>query len=442
MTDEEKKAFERLEEQIKGFRKELTDSKDQETITALQKDIDDLKDNIEEMKEAEVDEKILSVNKEVLKLREMIIAVREEQIKDRDNSGGKPKHVGVSKKEVENFIASTFKDGKKTSEQYSIALKDAEVFGIPTVYTGIADSDSSAFTGRYVDPTLYQRKRKKNLILDHFQIMSIDVPELLYLEKVEIGTGVAPDNDPGGAEWIASGAEKPMRSFRVGTGKVEAKKLAVFGTIEDKLLKDVPSFVNWINDDFSQEMRERYNDGLLNNNPAIDAEAPLGVKTNAITFSVTPAFDSVVVNPTVIDNIVAAVSAMSDLKEDPEKIFVSTDIFYSIHILKDANERYQNNGLVYVNSVGQIFIAGVEVVPADRDDIPSTHFLLIGAEVGFKIHNYGAPVLERGLNADDFRRDRTSFRGYQEVLSYVPSHRENSVMYDTFANVNAAIATI
>jgi hypothetical protein len=48
-------------------------------------------------------------------------------------------------------------------------------------------------------------------------------------------------------------------------------------------------------------------------------------------------------------------------------------------------------------------------------------------------------VLETGLNGEDFREDKTSFRGYQEFLSYLPENNENGVVYDTFANIYAAI---
>ena len=447
MNEEELKAFKKLEEQIAGFKDELKEASAKEGIETLKTDIDQFKKDLAEMAEKDVDAKILEINKEVLKFRTQIIDLREEQqkAKDQEAGGASKRGKGATMKEVQAFVDATFKDGKKTSEQHSITLKDAEIFGTPTVFTGIANSDSSAFTGRYIDPTLYQRRRKKNLILDHFSIMSIGVPELLYLEKAEVGTGTSPDDlDVGGADWIASGASKPLRSFRVGTGKVEAKKLAIFATIEDKLLRDVPSFANWINDDFTQEMRETYNDGLLNNNPAVNADAPLGIKQNAVTFAVTPAFDELFATgtATTIDAIVSAVASMADSKESPDKIFISSDMFYAIHVIKDTNQRYQDNNLIFTNSLGQLFIAGVEVVPSDREDIPNTHFLLVGAEVGFKIHNYGAPVIERGLNADDFRKDSTSFRGYQEVLSYIPAHRENSVMYDTFANVVTAIEVV
>jgi hypothetical protein len=43
------------------------------------------------------------------------------------------------------------------------------------------------------------------------------------------------------------------------------------------------------------------------------------------------------------------------------------------------------------------------------------------------------------MNGEDFREDKTSYRGYQEVLSYLPEQRQNSVMYDTLANIALGI---
>lgn len=436
MNEDELKAFEALKEQIEGFKSELKEAKDQEGLTALTEKITNLESSIEELKEKDVDKEILEINKELLKYREQIVELREKQ-NEEDESGGKKKGEFVSAKEIQGFIDATFDGSKKTREHAHITVKAPEIFGIPQTF--VDGSDMSAFTGRFIDPELYQRRRKRNLILDNFPISSINVPELLYLEKIEIGAGEAPDDGAGGADWITSGGEKPMRSFRVTTGKVEAKKVAIFGTIEDKLLRDVPSFDAWIREDFRQEMRETYNDGLLNNNPAVNEDAPLGLKQNAITFAATPAFDETVVAANYIDGIVAASAYLDSLKEEAGKAFVAGDVWYAILILKDTTERYQNNKLIYTNSIGQLFIGGVEIVKSDAEDIPSTHLLLTGIDVGFKIRNYGDAVIERGLNEADFRHDRTSYRGYQEVLSYIPSHRVDSVLYDTWANILTAI---
>lgn len=438
MTVEEKQAFETLENQIKGFREELKNRASQDGLDKLSEQLKGLQDGIDAMKEKDVDKEIKTINEELLKFRQQVIELREEQAKERENGGGKRgAEKAVKREEIEAFLKATFSEetGEKTNKMARIAIKAPEDFGYDQSF--VAGSQIDVFTGRYIDPRLYERKRKRNLILDHFRILSIDVPTLYYMEKVEVGAEEA--EDAGGAAWIASGGEKPKRSFRVRTGKAEARKVAIFGTIDDKLLRDVPSFENWILEDFRDEIDEAYNDALLNNNPAIEPLAPLGVKQNAVLFEVTPAFDETIAGANYIDGAIAMIAAMADSRENPELLVVSTDVFYRMISEKDGNLRYQNNNLVYVNNLGQLFIAGVRVVDADKDDIPSTHALLLGSDLGFKIYNYGGMVLERGLNGTDFRHDRTSYRGYREVLSFIPSHRLDSVMYDTWANVLTAI---
>jgi HK97 family phage major capsid protein len=232
-----------------------------------------------------------------------------------------------------------------------------------------------------------------------------------------------------------------MRSFRVTTGEAEAKKVAIFGTVEDKLLRDVPSMERWVREDFIDEMKEAINDGLLNNDPGTDADAPLGLKTNAIQYTATPGYNNAFTANTTnyIDQIFAIIALMAYNKEDAGIVFVSSDVYYRIMHLKDTDGRYQNNNLVYTDNLGRLFIGGVEVVMADAEDIPGTNVLVIARDLGFKIYAYGPMVVERGLNGEDFRYDRTSFRGYQEFLSFIPENRENSVLYDTWANVKAAI---
>lgn len=440
--DEELKAIKKIGDQVEGFKKLLGDKADKEQFTTLETAINELKEGLKSLTGAKIIEKMENINKQLTEVYEDV-----QKAKDNGATGNVAGKPMVSTKDVQDFINATFKEGRKTSEKAEIKInsdhvfKAAETFGYAAFFNGGAGTDMSAFTGRDVDPTLYQRMRKRNLILDHFPIESITVPKLIYLEKKEVaGAGDSGSNAvTGGADWIASGAQKPMRSFRVTTGEVEAKKLAIFGTVEDKLLRDVASLENWIREDFADEMRETYNDGLLNNNPGVDADAPLGLKTNAIQFAATAAFDETVTDPNYIDMIIAAAAKMSDLKEQPAKAFIAADVWYRIFSLKDADGRFLHKDLVYNSTTGKLYLAGIELVPADSEDVPSTHLLMVAANPGFKIKNYGPVVFERGLNGEDFRYDRTSYRGYQEVLSYIPEHRENTIMYDTWANIEAAI---
>lgn len=438
--DSELKAIQRMSDQIDSFKTLLGDKADAEKFEQASKDIATLKEKFEEMTSKQVMTAIESINKQAEGIYKQVLDVLSDLADQKKEQGGSGMVSGpiVNTAEVKAFVDSLFDGNKKRkATDKTITIKAPETFGIGVTF--VSGSDATAFTGRYVDPTLNVRKRKKNLILDNFQIQTISVPSLVYLEKVEVGDTNPTSGDPGGADWILPGAAKPKRSFRVKSATAEAKKVAIFATIEDKLLRDVPSFENWIRTDLIEEMREEINNALLNNNPGSNALAPLGLKQNAVQYTVTPAFDETVADPQYIDMIIAAIASMAEDKEDPGMIFVSTDVFYAIHALKASDGRYINNALVYVNSVGQLFIAGVEVIGADSEDIPSTHFLLVANDLGFKIFAYGPMVLESGLNGENFREDKTSFRGYQEFVTYIASNRVNSVMYDTWANVEAAI---
>lgn len=451
--DKEVAAIKEIGKQVEDFKKMLGDRASKEEFEALKKQLEDLQTGVKDMQAADIVKAIESINKANESIHKQILEMQEKAAEEKEQSAGgaRGKARFVTTKQVEEFIKATFGDTakaqqKKTKQDAKIEFgtnKAAENFSTATFFEGGADTDPSAFTGRFVDPTLYQRRRKTNLILDYFNIQTISVPELVFLVKVEDGTD--PDSlsgDSGGADWILCGDEKPQRSFRVTTGRVEAKKVAIFGTVEDCLLQDVASLERWIREDFMDELREKINEGLLSNNPAVDPNAPEGLTNAASQFTASPGYAAAnfAANSTnYIDQLIAAFATMRYRREEPAIAFVSSDVWYLIQHLKDSEGRYQNNNLVYTSNLGQLYIAGVLIVPADQDDIPSTHVLIVGRDLGFKIYAYGPLVFERGLNDDDFRHDRTSFRGYQRFLSFMPTHRENSVLYDTWANIKAGI---
>lgn len=453
---DETKAIKMMGRQVHAFKKALGDKADATQFAELSTKIDNLAKGLKTMETDAISQSIKDINEANAKIWKQLAEVQEQLLQEKEmTSGSKKKVAFVETKAVENFIKETFEGaeekngkfraGKKTKKEASIEIhttKAAENFGYATFFEGTPDTDQSAYTGRVIDPTLYQRRRKTNIILDYFDIRTINVPELVYLVKVEDGDDAGSSSgDAGGAEWILSGEAKPKRSFRVGSASVKAKKVAIFGTVEDELLQDVASLERWIREDFMDEMREEINDGLLNNNPAVNPDAPLGLKTNATQFAASPAYVNkfTASSTTYIDQLIATFATMRYRKEEAGIAFVSSDVWYLIQHLKDSELRYQNNNLVYTNTLGQLYIAGVLIIPVDQDDIPSTHVLVVGKDLGFKIFAYGPMVFERGLNDDDFQHDRTSFRGYQRFLTYIPEQRENSVMYDTWANIQAGI---
>jgi HK97 family phage major capsid protein len=350
----------------------------------------------------------------------------------------------VDKSEVQDFIAKTFlSDGSKSRDAARFKINSGHVFKAAETMTGEnffsggVNTTPDVFTGRAIDTRLYQRSRKSNLILDYYPIETVTSPTLYYMSKEEVSGSDASSEDTGGAQWIESAGQKPGRSFRVSSEKAEAKKLAIFGTISDKLLRDVASLESWVREDFMLELKEAFNDALLNSDGT--GLSPLGLLENAVSFSVTPAFATAIEEPNLIDVIAAMAASMAEAKENPWRAFISKDNFFKIHVLKDSQARYHANTNVFIDNFGRLYIAGVEVIGVDSEDIDATHVLMIGQDPGFKIKIYQNVVFERGLNGEDFRYDRTSYRSYQECLSYIPAHRYNSVQYDTISSVLSAI---
>jgi hypothetical protein len=448
----ELKAIDLVSKQVEGFKKLLGDKLDKTEYDNIKGTIEDLKKSLAGFTDKDaktVSDAIKTINDGQEKMLKQIGEMQEDIQKTKDSGTNAKKALQLfDEAALKDQISKMFPGGREKVNVGGIKIqingplrtKAAEIFSIPEFFQGDPSiiTDISAFTGRVIDPKLYERKRKRNFILDNFSIPSIDAPTLVYLEKVEISGENGSQEDTGGAEWITSGAQKPMRSFRVTSNKVEAKKIAIFGTAEDKLLRDVPSLRNWIQTDFTQEIREAYNDGLLNNDPAIDEDAPLGLKTNAVQYQDVAGF--IIANPNDIDAIIALIAQLERNNEEASYVVVSSDKWFQLLALKDTQQRYQNNNLVYTSNSGQLYIAGVPIVKADVNDIPTTNVMAVGMD-GFQIRNYGPLVFEAGLNGEDFRHDRTSFRAYQEVLSYIASHRYNSVIYDTFANIKTAVAS-
>lgn len=449
LTEEE--AIAEIGKQVSGFKTILGDKADKAQFESLEKELKTLGETIKDMQAGEILKSIETINKANESIHRQIAEMQEKAAEEKEAGSNRPSKLrSINRKDVEAFVKDTFgstvkSEQKKTKDDAKIEFglnKAAEDFSSATFFEGGPATDDTAFTGRVVDPTLYQRRRKTNIILDYFDIRTISVPTLIFLIKVEDGDDEdSISGDSGGAAWIECGAEKPKRSFRVTTGEARAKKVAIFGTVDDCLLQDVPSLERWLREDFSDEMREEINSGLLSNNPSVNDDAPQGLTYAAKQFTASPAFAGYFTNATstYIDQLIAVFASMRYSREEAGIAFVSSDVWYLIHALKDSNERYQNQNMVYTDTMGRVWIAGVLIVPVDQEDVPSTHVLVIGKDLGFKIYAYGAMTFERGLNADDFRKDKTSFRGYQRFLSFIPEHRENSVVYDTWANIEAAI---
>src|SRR5690606_26318645 len=202
----EMKAIEAIGHQIQQFKSLLGEKAKSEDFENVQKELNTLKDGLETLTAKEVERQIKAINDANEKIHKQIVEMQEELAQQKESGksekGKKPEMI--SRKQVEDFVKTIYPDGKNGDKRKfsdaKIEIKAAETFGSSVTFA--SGADATAFTGRRVDPTLYQRRRKSNIILDYFNIQTIDVPTLIYLRKIEVGTGTAPNDDPGGTAWI------------------------------------------------------------------------------------------------------------------------------------------------------------------------------------------------------------------------------------------------
>lgn len=435
-------AFKELSDNVDVIVAKLGEAAKQEEVTSLKADIESLKTELSTMKASDVDAKLKAINEKNEALFNQLVELQVKAADEADKANPAPKGIKAlyTKAQVEDFSKKALSKEKGNLLEIE-EVKAAETFGIPQSFVTGVNADTAVMASGYqMVPGLIAKRRKTNLMLDYFPIRTINVPYLIYLEKIEVGDTNPTSGDPGAAAWITSGQAKPKRSFRIQAVRADAKKLAIFGTIEDCLLQDIASFDNWIRTDFQEQLDEKANSGLLKGNPSVDPLEPTGLITNASQYQVTPAFDEKVKAATYIDDIIASAASMVTFsKYAAGMAFVSHDVWFAMIALKGTDERYLNNPLVYVSSFGELWIAGVHVIAVDAEDVDSDHLLMVAVDAGFKIFRYGNAGIETGLNGENFREDKTSYRGYRRYLTYFPANTRGSVIYDTWANIEALI---
>ena len=109
-----------------------------------------------------------------------------------------------------------------------------------------------------------------------------------------------------------------------------------------------------------------------------------------------------------------------------------------------ASEIYEKLGVYdhcFVSACSKI-VVGLSILEPNQEDLCDQFFMVATTDqeyMGFYMD--GNFVFEAGLNGNDFREDKTSYRGYLEVISYIPENREDSVLYDQFSVIIPAIVT-
>lgn len=268
-----------------------------------------------------------------------------------------------------------------------------------------------------VDRTIHSAPTEPNVIFDRLFKGYASSPNIAWVNRV---------NEDGGAAFVAEGALKPLKDWEYTTETSTAKKVAVSCKVSTEMLDDAPFMRSEIDRLLREDLLRAVNAKLLTGT-GTGAEIK-GITVGAAGYTATELNDKVE-DPNYADAIRAAVLQARLLGFYPDVVFINPADRALIDLTKDTTGHYISQELLSL-------IRYITIV--DTTDIPAGKFLLMDTRE-WMVRIYENLRLEYGWENDDFRKNLVTVVAEMRLHSYQDSLNAGSVVYDSFATVQAAI---
>lgn len=292
----------------------------------------------------------------------------------------------------------------------------------PMTVTTIA-GDAPLLVSHEVDGGINRPNPPQRNVLQNANVRATNAAHIEWVNR---------ENSEGNAEFLGEGELKPLRSFEYTQEDSKAKKVAVAFKVTTESLQDINILADEIRQDGIEAVEDEVNDKLLNGDGSVATE-PTGLIVQAAAFNVT---GLEIVNPNNYDAIVAASLQVSMLRHTPNIAFVNSIDFTNLALTKGEDGHYVMP--LFATRDGQrIQIAEVRVVKSDEIEVGS---VLVGDMRKFHVRPYGGMTIEIGTENDDLRKNLRTVIVERRLHAYIKKHDLTAFVYDTFANIKAAIA--
>lgn len=268
-----------------------------------------------------------------------------------------------------------------------------------------------------VDRTIHSAPTEPNVIFERLFKGYASSPNIAWVNRI---------NKEGGAAFIAEGTLKPLMDWEYTTETSTVKKIAVSCKVSTEMLSDAPFMRSEIDRLLREDLLRVVNEKLLTGTGT--GEEIKGITVGAAGYTATELNDKVE-NPNLADAIRAAVLQLRLLGFQPDAVFINPADRALIDLTKDSTGHYISQELMSL-------IRYVTIV--DATNIPAGKFLLMDTRKRI-MRIYENLRLEYGWENDDFRKNLVTVVAEMRLHSYQDSLDAGSVVYDSFATVQAAI---
>lgn len=241
-------------------------------------------------------------------------------------------------------------------------------------------------------------------------------------------------NKQGAADFIGEGVLKPLASFELVTQSSVPKKVAERMRVSTELLYDIDGMQSLIENEIRYEIRKAANDAVLLDAAATSTD-PQGITNAASGFTLTTIEAGTA--PTYADAIRAAIAQLQSLNYTNNIVaFVNPIDAANMDLWKSTSDGHYL-APPFVSQSGMV-VAGVRVITDNNIAVGS---LLIGDLSKYKILMYQDLTVRWGLDGDDFSHNMITVIGEMRFHQLFGSNDAGAFIYDTFANIIAAITT-
>lgn len=307
-------------------------------------------------------------------------------------------------------------------------LKNGERVSLPEMQvkaitmTNAASLNSSAYLPNPVAvPGLIDLVRVQPTFWDRLRKGATRANPLYWVNKT---------NKLGNAEFIGEGVLKPLASFELETETSVPKKVAERMKASTELLYDLEGMESFIRDEIRYEVMIAANTAVLTG--VASATSPAGVTTVASAYNLTTISTP---NPNNYDAILAAATQIRSLN------FTGTLEAYMnpIDIANMKLTKATDSGVYmippFTTTTGMV-INGIEVIEDNNIAVGS---LLIGDMTKYRILMHQDFFIKFGWEDDDFSKNLVTVIGEMRFHQYTSSNWSGAWVYDTFANIKAAL---
>lgn len=240
-------------------------------------------------------------------------------------------------------------------------------------------------------------------------------------------------NPLGAAGFIGPGVAKPGISFEIATETSHAKKVAASEKVAIELLKDVEGMASWVEMELKYQVLAKVNTTLMTG--VLSSTVPAGIQTLSTTFTLTGIETT---NPNNFDAIRAAVAQLrSGNLSGPVTVFVnpidaanmdlSKAISSGVYILPPFTDASGKN------------VGGALIV---EDNNVAVGYLQVALLDYYKILIYEDFNISYGWENDDFTKNLVTVLGEMRLHQIFSENHTGAFIYDTFANIKAAITAL